>query len=85
MNSWRERRRSPLSAQVAIDLGGDFVQLVSAGVDQVSPTNQLLTLRDLAAARGARLVVIFDDTDTWLEGDEDLASRAPPTLTKPHA
>jgi AAA ATPase domain len=66
----------PLSANVAVDLGGDLTQLVSAGGWSGNPINGLLSLRDLAAARGARLVIIFDDTDTWAEGDETLALRA---------
>jgi hypothetical protein len=65
-----------ISANLAIDLGGDLTQLVTDAGWGGNPINGLLALRDLAAARGARLVVTFDDTDTWAEGDESLALRA---------
>lgn len=66
----------PLSTNVAVNLGGDLTQLVSDTGWGGNPINGLLALRDLAAARDARLVIIFDDTDTWAEGDEGLAPRA---------
>ena len=65
-----------IRAHVAIDLGGDLTKLVTDAGWGGNPINGLLALRDLAAARGVRLVVIFDDTDTWAEGDESLAFRA---------
>lgn len=42
----------------------------------MGPHSGLVALGDIAAAHDARLVVIFDDTDTWSEGDEDMATRA---------
>jgi len=65
-----------LSANVALELGGDLTTLVKQGGWQGGPHAGLVRLADLARARGARLVVILEDTDIWSAGDENMARRA---------
>jgi hypothetical protein len=52
----------------------DLTTVTGQGGWQGSPHAGLLVLRDMAAAHDACLVVIFDDTDTWIEGGEDMAT-----------
>jgi hypothetical protein len=61
---------------LGVQLATDLTTLARQGGWQGGQHAGLLTLRDMAAAHDARLVVIFDDTDTWSEGDEDMALRA---------
>jgi hypothetical protein len=65
-----------LNAQVAAELGGDLATVVRAGGWQGGAHAGLVALADLARAKGARLVVIMDDTDIWSAGDENMARRA---------
>jgi energy-coupling factor transporter ATP-binding protein EcfA2 len=66
-----------LKAVIGAALGKDLAILTSNADWQAGgPVQSLLALRDLAAARGARLVVIFDDTDVWSVGDHEMATRA---------
>jgi hypothetical protein len=67
---------SPIGASLGVQLAGDLTTLTSQGGWQGGPHAGLLALRDIADARNARLVVIFDDADTWSEGDEEIAPRA---------
>jgi energy-coupling factor transporter ATP-binding protein EcfA2 len=66
-----------LKAVIGAAIGKDLVTLTSnsdwaAG----GPIQTLLSVRDLAAAYDTRLVVIFDDTDVWSAGDQEMATRA---------
>jgi energy-coupling factor transporter ATP-binding protein EcfA2 len=66
-----------LTAGISAAIGKDLVTLTSNADWQAGgPVQALLTLRDLAAAHDTRLVVIFDDTDVWSVGDEEMATRA---------
>jgi hypothetical protein len=66
-----------LSASVGGALGKDLLTLTTnASWQGGGPVNTLLSLRDLAAAHHARLVVIFHDTDIWSVADDDMAVRA---------
>lgn len=66
-----------LSATVSASLGQDLLTLITTPEWQGGgPVPSLLSLRDLAAAHAARLVVIFHDTDVWSVGDGQMAARA---------
>ncbi|HEX4036244.1 MAG TPA: hypothetical protein VHX66_17530 [Solirubrobacteraceae bacterium] len=66
-----------LNATVGAGLGKDLVTLTTNAEWQGGgPGPSLLALRDLASAHGARLVVIFHDTDVWSVADRDMAARA---------
>jgi len=65
-----------LSAELAADVGGDFVTLMKAGGWQRGPQVGLVALADLVRAKKAHLVVIVEDTDIWSAGDENMARRA---------
>lgn len=73
---------SPIGASLGVQLAGDLTTLTSQAGWQGSPHAGLLALRDIADARNARLVVIFDDTDTWSEGDEEMALSRPGLLRR---
>ncbi len=66
-----------LSATVGGAFGKDLVASTTDPSWQGgSPKDRLLSLRDLADAHKARLVVIFHDTDIWSVADSEMASRA---------
>jgi hypothetical protein len=66
-----------LKAVIGAAIGKDLATLTSNADWQAGgPVQTLLTLRDLAAAYNTRLVVIFDDTDVWSVGDQEMATRA---------
>jgi energy-coupling factor transporter ATP-binding protein EcfA2 len=66
-----------LKAVIGTAIGKDLAILTSNADWQAGgPVQTLLTLRDLAAAHDTRLVVIFDDTDVWSVGDQEMATRA---------
>jgi len=66
-----------LKAVIGAAIGKDLATLTSNADWQAGgPVQTLLALRDLAAAHNTRLVVIFDDTDVWSVGDQEMAARA---------
>lgn len=67
----------PVKASISAAMGKDLLTLTT-NIDWQGggPIPSLLALRDLAASYEARLVVIFDDTDVWSVGDENMAARA---------
>jgi hypothetical protein len=66
-----------LTPSISAAIGQDLVTLTSNTNWQAGgPVQTLLALRDLAAAHDTRLVVVFDDTDVWSVGDEQMATRA---------
>ncbi len=66
-----------IKTTMSASMGKDLVALTTNAEWQGGgPIPSLLALRDMAAAHKARLVVIFDDTDLWSTGDENMAARA---------
>jgi hypothetical protein len=66
-----------LRGNIGVELDRDLVTATSRPEWQGGgPVLALASLQQLASARGANLIVIFDDTDVWSVGDASMADRA---------